>query len=414
MRRSPGSCGGRGRRSGGAATRGVVVAALSGGLAALTAGGLAAQVGGQPPERKVEERVRVPDLTPAQEAGRHEVHRGDTLWDLARRYLSDPLAWPRIFELNRDVVEDPHWIYPGEVLRLPGTRTADARRGEARPAERGERETGEGTTQETRAEPGVSRFGGPSVFDQSPSSGNRLGTLGIEEYRPSPLVSSNDYHRAPFLAHRERLGPTGVTARKIEGNPLGLSLPAAVRRHHRVVLALDGLSVEPGQRLQAIRFARALGRHGHIVRPMAVLEVTELFGDSARVEVLDVFGDYRVGDLVMPLPPFEFGSERARRPADADLTARLIGYEMEQVVPGPGDMVFLDAGEAKGVRIGDEFLVLRPDEKRPASASYEDRLAIVRVVRVGAATATAIVVDLQDVGMEPGVAARLAFRATRE
>ncbi len=67
----------------------------------------------QPVLQRVNEPVPLAEGHPDE----YVVQVGDTLWDIAATFLKDPWFWPEIWYVNPDI-ENPHLIYPGDVLGL--------------------------------------------------------------------------------------------------------------------------------------------------------------------------------------------------------------------------------------------------------------------------------------------------------
>lgn len=316
----------------------------------------------------------------------HTVQRGDTLWDLAARYLGDPFLWPQIYRLNTDVVADPHWIYPGEVLRLGGADEVRAVPDEAqRPQERAGQPAGMPAQQEWQE--GESLFPRRRAVDASAA----LEAYRDRTYRP---LRAGEFHSSGFLTEGDDL-PFGT----LLGNTVPSQIEAVSQRSFPLlggqvaVRPPEGATYAVGDSLLVVELLPGPSGQqrewGHIARPTGILVVSAVNGDRVVATVRSSFHEMRDGQLVLPVERFVPGGETRAQPVANGVSGRVIMSLEEHPMRHPLDVVFLDVGRAAGVSPGDIFEVRRGIEPTSDDPTGNEVMATMQVVHVRDRSATA-------------------------
>ena len=344
----------------------------------------------------------------------HTVKRGDTLWDLAQLYLGDPFLWPEIYRLNRDVVEDPHWIYPGEVLRLPGggptVAEAPAQPGPEvapTPADTGARVTPLETTvfgRVRRTDPGVSRMVASTV-----------------QPAPVPTVRAGEVIAAPYV-DREG-GPRGFGRILKAGDLTGVAEVSERFRfqaYERLFIAPPvGYLAAEGERFLSYRLGPMMetkdGRTiGQVVIPTGIIEVTQAAGAevAAKARVVRAFSELTATDRLIPLDTAGL-STTVRPQAVADGPSTTVKWIYgEPVLPSVQAFVVLDVSSKQGVHMGDEFLIYKARAKQERGQLDDPEIPIgkAQVVRSTPYGVTAVVLGQEQPAIKEGMPARIIAR----
>ena len=352
----------------------------------------------------------------------HTVNKGDTLWDLARQYLGDPLLWPEIYRLNTTVVEDPHWIYPGEVLRLvsgadvsavpsvdtplPPAEPSDQMA--VAPGDSAEAAPGDVEAEPELAEPRVLDLAGDSRGDRrddvdltplvgssrrNVNAGPSLELQLARKYRP---VRRSEFFSSGFLTEGQEL-PLGrllgtVTPLQIaaqnRGSTAGLFVKVAVTPP-------SGARYQVGDTLMVLRVDREVRGYGNVIVPTGLLRVSDASRAEVVGEVIAAYGQITDGQRVMPAEKFADPGRVRPVPISDGVKGRVLAHRDAQPLTGPQDVIFLDRGRKDGVGLGDLFEIRATPRARENAASVVDEvMATVQVVHVGDHTATARVLKV--------------------
>ncbi len=334
----------------------------------------------------------------------HTVKKGDTLWGLANFYLSDPFLWPEIYRLNTAVVEDPHWIYPGEVLRVPGgARLAST----------------DDMMPRMQPEP-VRSVVGSTVFSlgvaQRRAESSQL-TETAANYAHT-AIREGDYIAAPWLAHDDATRSDG---RIVGSAELPGIVQASNRRRifpqERIYITLPaGTSVSRGEHLVTLAEGPQLPG-GKVLVPTGVLEIERVGdGEASTARVVQQFGDMYLGQAVMQLQRLSLPMEARPSPLANGTEARVISVPSGVVLPTLGYYVILSVTTSDGVKVGDQFTLYEARRKGPSLDGVapvtlpEEPVALAQVVKVTDLGTTAIVVSQRHPVIHEGVNARMTAR----
>jgi len=337
-----------------------------------------------------------PTLTPVS-AGpdevTHVVKRGDTLWDIAKAYLKDPFRWPDVFQRNTDIVENPHWIYPGETIRIPAS--------EVKP----EVLARVATIAAPKSERTVFSTDRPPMGDRTQAGG----VLGRGSVSGVPV---GEIEAAPFGARKG--GPAGSGRLAAAYDRPGILAAAGERRFQlkdRIFVELPArASGRPGEVLLAYRLGPVIGDDIQVVIPTGLLRVESVTpGQPALARVMRQFDQLELDQQVMSLETLQpsVGSPVA---VAAGPSEKVLYIANDPVLPSLQSYIILSSHAANGVRVGDQFTLI-DDTKDPRYPGPAVPAAIAEVVRVTPQGVTAIIVDQEQPRIYEGMTARLSARA---
>ena len=289
----------------------------------------------------------------------HVVRKGDTLWDLCDSYYQNPWGWPKVWSYNPQVV-NPHWIYPGDQLRLRDPNDPLAQRGEQLAALTPGGSGGRGG-RGGRAGRGVQRLGVP-----------------------------------PSTVFLRDMGFLGDPKRDVWGELVGAVEDQMLLSdgNHVYLMMRPGVDLKPGQTLTIFTPVRkpddvpgARKPPGEIVSVKGSIKIDQ-FNPKTRVargevvESLDVIErGYKIGPVGRKfdvVPP---------KPAQKSVQTRVLTSIYPHEVIGQHQLTFLDRGSDDGLEPGTRLFVLRQGDTwrnslKVASGMLKDRVKIESSKRV--------------------------------
>jgi hypothetical protein len=286
----------------------------------------------------------------------YTIRPGDTLWDLSGRFLNNPWYWPKIWSYNPEIA-NPHWIYPGNLLRFyPASEEGPA-----------------------RVEPLLPVAGGPQpdVEEDDFEMPRELEDLSLADMKEPPSAEEQDAvavsgpykigqvrgratmaRRDSFVTPRE-LAESGAITAAFEEKAMLATLDKAYARFGQPDAVKSGETYIVYRTNGDVRHpitGELLGYQTVVLGAARVVAVDDKAASLVIVQANDVI---ERGAMLGPWTD-RFFRRVDPTPNGQALEGLIVGSQTRIVTQmGEQQVVYVDRGEAHGVREGNVFTVVR-------------------------------------------------------
>jgi hypothetical protein len=292
----------------------------------------------------------------------YTVRKGDTLWAISARFLSKPWLWPEIWQANPQV-QNPHLIYPGDVLNL-------------------------------------SFINGPrlSLQPRVHAEGDAVPAIPLAQLqtflKEMRVLDSNVVSDLPYVVGFEEADLRGtvgknVYVRQLDAQPgqrFVIVRPTQVFREFDEKAGRDNgadlvghpldsdVSMVRGPWKEDFRADGHYGRGKEIGTEVTVIGTAEVLrvGDPSTLLLLDSTMEIRKGDRIMPIDdkpydPYYYPHAPKSLPGNARVIAFTDAYD----AVGPTQVVALNIGSQDGVDNGQTYSIYQPGESIPDDVAHD-------------------------------------------
>jgi hypothetical protein len=268
----------------------------------------------------------------------YTVVKGDTLWDIASRFLNDPWLWPELWHINTQI-RNPHLIYPGDVIVLYYV------------------------------------DGKPYLtLDGAASAVPKYGKPDVKSFKLSPKIRSESLEKAITTIPRELIAPFLSRPRVATDDEIDAA-PHIVASYERHLLT------GTGNKVYAKGFKDKLFGSYHVVRPGIEYEDPET-GETLGYELIDlananvqktgdpvtmIISEARQevinGDLLFPHEEKKLDFRFLPRPPSDKIDGSIIHVINGLSLIGQYNIVVINRGKKHGLEPGHVLAVLQKGEE---------------------------------------------------